>query len=119
MLQEPSRLLLDQLSDHIAQDRTDGVEPLVRRADVVKAVIVEQYLLHDEDGDGFAELRPGLHDAQTQRDDLCRQQKVDHLRRVILDQGADDAERGQAKIFEGARLGGRVEERVEEERDVR
>lgn len=41
MLQEPSRLLLDQLPNHVAQDRADGVEPLVRRADVVETVVVE------------------------------------------------------------------------------
>lgn len=119
MLQQPSRLLFHQLSDHVAQDSTDGVEPLVRRADVVETVVVEQYLLHDENGDRLAKLRPRLHDPQAQRDDLCRQEKVDHLGRVILDQGADNTEGGQTEIFEWARLGCRVEERVKEERDVR
>lgn len=37
---------------------------------------------------------------------------------LVLDKCADDAERSEAEVFEGARLGGCVEEGVEEERDV-
>ncbi len=93
MLQEPDGLLFDELRDHVAKHGADGVEALVRVADVGEAHVIEQDLLHDEDGHRLAELRPGLHDAQTQRDDLGRQQEVDHLRRVVLDQGPDHAER--------------------------
>lgn len=91
MLKEAGRLLLDQLCYHVAEDGADGVKPFVRGADVVQAIVVQQDLLHDKDGDRLAELRAGFHDAQAQRDDLRRQEEVDHLGRVILDQGADDA----------------------------
>jgi hypothetical protein len=119
MLEEPSRLLLDQLANHVAQNRADRIEPLIRRAYIIETVVVKQYLLNNEDGDGLAELRAGLHNPQTQRNDLGRQQEVDHLGRVVLDERTDNSQRGQAQVFEGAGLGCRVEEGVEEERDVR
>jgi hypothetical protein len=63
MLEQADRLLLHQLGDHVAQNRAYGIEPLVGVADVGKTHVVEQDLLYDEDGDGLAELRAGLHDA--------------------------------------------------------
>lgn len=119
MLQQADRLLLDELRHHVAEHGADGVEALVRVADVGEAHVVEQDLLHDEDRDRLAQLRARLHDAQTQRDDLGREQEVDHLGRIVLDERADDAERGEAQVFERAGLGGGVEEGIEEERNVR
>ena len=108
MLQQPDRLLLHQLRDHIAQHRPDGVEALVGLADVRQAHVVQQDFLHDEDGDGFAELRPGLHDAEAERDDFRGEEEVYYFRAVVFDQGADHAEGGQAEVFEGAGFGGGV-----------
>ena len=54
VLQEAHRLLLDKLGDHVAEDGPDGVESLVRLANVRQARVVEQDLLHDEDGDRLA-----------------------------------------------------------------
>lgn len=76
MLQEPSSLLLHQLSNHVAENRTHSIEALVRGADVVQAVVVEQDLLDDEDGHGLAELGTRLHDAEAQRDNLGGEEKV-------------------------------------------
>ena len=69
---------------HVAEHGTDSEEALRRGADVVQADIVQQYLLHDEGGDGFAQLAAHLHGAQAQRDDLRGQQEVDDLRVVHL-----------------------------------
>lgn len=79
MLQQPGRLLLDQLAHHVAKDGADSVESLIGGADVVQAVVVKKDLLHDEDGDGLTELRTRLHDAKTERNDLGGQQEVDDL----------------------------------------
>ena len=46
---------------------------------------VEEDLLKDEGGHGFAELRAVLHDAQAERDDLGGEEKVDHLLLVSLE----------------------------------
>jgi hypothetical protein len=100
MLQQPGSLLLHQLSDHVAEDRTHSIKALVGGADVVEAVVVEQDLLDDKDGYRLAELGARLHDAQAQRDDLGGEEEVDDLSRVILDKGADDPERGKAEILE-------------------
>lgn len=54
MLEEPSRLLLDQLCDHVAQDGADGVEALVGGANVVETIVIQQYLLDNEDSNGLA-----------------------------------------------------------------
>lgn len=103
---------------HIRQHRADSIEPLVSLADVLQTEVVQQDFLHDENRHRLAQLAAGLHDAQAQRDDLGREQEVDNVGAVVLDERADHAERRQAQVFEGARLGGRVEEGVEEEGDV-
>ncbi len=81
-------------------------------------MIIEENLLHDKDGHGLAQFRPSLHDTQAQGDDLSREEEVDHVRRVVLHQGANDSQGRQAEILEGTRLRGRVQEWVEEERNV-
>ena len=118
MLQQPDRLLIHQLRHHITEDRPDCVEALVRLADVLQSHVVEEDLLHDEDGDGLAEFGAGLHDAEAERDDFGGEEEVYHVCAVVFDEGADDAEGGEAQVFEGTRFGGRVEEGVEEEGDV-
>jgi hypothetical protein len=88
-------------------------------ADVRKTDVVEEDLLYNEDGDGFAELGTSLHYAQAQRDDLGSQKEVDDFRRIVLYECANDTERSKAKVLERARLGRCVEERIEEERNMR
>lgn len=119
MLEQACSLLLDELADHITEHSADGIEALVRSADVIKAIIVEEYLLDDEDGNRLGQFRACLHDPQAQRNYLGGQEEVDHLGRVVLDESADDAKAGEAQIFKGARLGGGIEEGVEIEGNVR
>lgn len=104
VLEKSDRLLLHQLSDHIAEDSAHRIEPLVCRANVCQANVVKKDLLNDEDGNSLAQLGPGLHNAKTQRDDLGRQEEVDHIRRIILHQCPDNAQRCETKVFEGARF---------------
>lgn len=92
MLQQPHSLLLDKLGDHVAQYSPHSVEPFVGLADVLQAEVIEQDLLHNKDGHGFAKLAAGLHDAQTEWDYLGCEQEVDDFARVILDEGADYAQ---------------------------
>lgn len=108
VLEKTGRLLLDELSNHIAKYSPNGIEPLIGGADVVETVVVQQYLLHDEDGDRLAELGPGFHDPKAERDDLRSKEKIDHLARIVLNQGANYTKRGEAEILERSRLGGRV-----------
>ena len=56
MLKKSCRLLLHKLRNHIAQYSSNGVEPLVCRADIVQSVVIKEDLLHDEDGHSLAEL---------------------------------------------------------------
>lgn len=72
VLEQPHSLRLHELVDHVAQYGADGVEPLIGVADVRQAGLVEEDLLHDEDGDRLGELRARLHNAQTERYDLGR-----------------------------------------------
>jgi hypothetical protein len=118
VLKETSSLRLDQLCHHVTEDSSDGVESLVCCTNVVETVVVEEDLLHNEDGDCLAKLGASLHDAQAQRDDFRREQEVDDLGRIVLDEGADDAQARQAEVLERTRLGRRVEEGVEEEGDM-
>jgi hypothetical protein len=56
MLEKPNGLLFHELINHVAQNRSDSIEPLISLADVGKAYIVEQNLLNNEDGNSLAEL---------------------------------------------------------------
>ena len=87
-------------------------------ADVCQTCVIEKNLLHDEDGNSFAKLGAGLHDAQTKRDDLGGEQKVDNFRRIILDEGADDTERSESQVLKRSTLRSRVQEWIEKERNV-
>jgi hypothetical protein len=142
VLEQTDGLLLDQLVDHVAKHGADGVEALVRLADVCQAGVVEKDLLDDEDGDGLAQLRARLHDAEAQGDDLgCEQEVYDcvvvvllHLggtigenwigearkrKKAHLDEGAYDTEGGETKVFKGAGFGSRIQERIKKERYMR
>lgn len=79
MLQKPDCLRIDQIVHHRTQDGAHGIESLVCLTDVRQAEIIEQDLLNDEDGDCFGEFRSGLHDAETERDDLGREEEVDDV----------------------------------------
>lgn len=118
MFEKPSRLLLDQLSNHVAEDGADSVEALVSGTDIVKTVVIKQNLLDDEDGNRLAELRPGLHNPQAEGNDLGREKEVDDLGRIILDKRTDDSQRSKPEVFKRTRLRRRVKERVKEEGDV-
>lgn len=65
MLEQAYSLLIDKLRDHIGEHGAYGVEALICLADILQAHVVEQNLLNDEDGDGFAKFRAGLHDTET------------------------------------------------------
>lgn len=120
MLEQTNCLRLDELGDHVTEHGANCIEAFVGLADVGKAHLVEEDFLDDEYGDRLAEFRAGLHDAQTEGYDLGAEQEVDDIRVVVLfDQGPDHPERGEAEVLERPGLGGRVEERVQEERDVR
>jgi hypothetical protein len=56
VLEEASRLGLDKLSHHVAQDRSNGIEPLVSGANVVESIVVEEDLLNNENSNGLAKL---------------------------------------------------------------
>lgn len=53
MLQQANCLGLHQLVDHVAEDGTDGIKPLVSVADVGETGLVEKDLLDNEDRDGL------------------------------------------------------------------
>lgn len=115
MLEETDSLLLDQLGDHIAENGADGIEALVRRADIAQTDVVKEYLLDDENRDRLAQLGAGLHDAEAKRDDLSGEKEIDYVRGVVLHQGPDDTQRSETEVFERARLRGRVEKRVQKQ----
>lgn len=118
MLEQASSLGLDELSNHIAEDRANGIESLVGGTDVVETIVIKENLLHNKDGNSLAKFRASLHDSEAEGNDLGCEQEVDNFGGVIFHQSPDDAKTGQPEIFEWARLGRGVEERVEEERDV-
>lgn len=118
MLQQSDGLALLQLHNHITQYGAHSVEALIGLADIVETHIIEEYLLHNEDGDSLAEFRASLHDSQAEWDNLGGEEKVDDIGGVVLDKGANDAKRGETEVFEGSGLRGCVKEWVEEERDV-
>lgn len=93
MFEQANSLLLHQLGDHIAEDSAYSVEPFISRTNIAQTDVIKEDLLHNEDGNSFAQLWSSLHDTKTKRNNLSGQEEVDHVRWIILHQGADDAQR--------------------------
>ena len=70
MLEETDGLRFDQLIDHVAENRSHGIEPLISVADIGQSCFVEEDLLDDKDCHCFGKLGTSLHDTKTERDDL-------------------------------------------------
>ena len=111
-------MLLDKLSDHVAEYCSNRKEPLICGANVVESIIVKQDFLHNKDGHRLGQLRARLHNTKTEWDDLGGQQKVDDLGRVILDECTNDTQRREPEILKRPRLGCGVEKWVEKERNM-
>lgn len=79
VFEQAHRLTVDDLRHHVVEHSANGVEALIRLADVGKTHVVQQDFLDNEDGDSLAQLAACLHDAQAKRDDLSREQKGDHI----------------------------------------
>lgn len=79
MLQEPGSLLFHKLVNHVAQDSPNSIETLVGSADVVQSMVVKKDLLHDKDGNSFAQFGTGLHYAQAEWDNFCCKKEVDDI----------------------------------------
>lgn len=84
MLQQPHSLRLHELVDHVAEHSPDGVEALVGVTDVREPGLVQQNLLHNEDGDCLGEFGARLHDAQAERDDFRGQKEVNNGVVIVL-----------------------------------
>jgi hypothetical protein len=118
MFEQADCLLFHQLGNHVTKNGAHSIKPLISLTDVGESSVIQQNLLHDEDGHGLAQLRSSLHDAQAERNDLRGQQEVDNLSRVILHQSPNDAKTSQPKILERTRLRRRIQKWVQEEGDV-
>lgn len=118
MLQKPYGLLLHELGDHVAQNSPHSIESLVCRTNICKTNIIKQDFLNDKDSNCFAQLRTGFHDTEAEGDNLGCEKEVDDIRRVILDQRSDHTKRGEAKVFERARFGGRIQEGIKKKWDM-
>jgi hypothetical protein len=79
VFEEASRWPLKLIHDHIIEDGADSVESLSSLAQVVEALLVQQDFLDDEGGHCLRELRPSLHDPQTQWDYLCLKEEANHV----------------------------------------
>ena len=79
MLEQSCGLLLNELSYHVTENGSYGVESLVSGANVVETMVIKKNLLDNEDGHSLAELRASLHDSETEWNDLCSQKEVDHI----------------------------------------
>lgn len=79
MLQEPNRLLIDQLGYHVAEHSANRIESLVCLANVLQAHVVKQDLLDNENRNCLAKFRASLHDTKAKWDDLGGEEEVDDL----------------------------------------
>lgn len=53
MLEKANSLLFNELSYHVAQDCSDGVESFICRADVAKTNVIKKDLLDNKNCDGL------------------------------------------------------------------
>lgn len=94
-------------------------ESIIGLTDVRQAAVVEQNLLENKSRDSLRQLRSALHDPQAQRNNFRREQERDDFLLVGLHQRSDDSETCETQVLERTSLGRCVEERVEEQRNVR
>ena len=92
MFQQSHGLCLHESNHHITEDGADRIESFICRTNIAQTCIVEQNLLYNEDGNRLTKFAARLHDAKTKRDDLGRQEEVDHFGAVVLDKSTDHAE---------------------------
>ena len=121
MLEEASarRLVVKLRDDHVVENRGNGKESLGCLAKVRKAIVVEKNLLNNKGGNCLTQLRATFHDAKAERNYLRLKKEADYLGVVNFHECADDAERGEPEVLEAAAFADRVEEWVQEERDMR
>ena len=93
VFQQPCRLLLNELRNHIAEYRANSVETLICSANVIQSMIIQEDLLDDKDGNGLAELRACLHNSKAEGNNLRCKEKIDNVRRIILHQRPDNTKR--------------------------
>ncbi len=84
VLEQPDCLRLDELVDHVAENGPDGEEALVGMANISQPSFVEQDFLDNEDGNRLGEFGASLHDAEAERDDLCRKEEMYDCVVVVL-----------------------------------
>jgi hypothetical protein len=78
-------------------------------------MIIQKNFLHNEYCNSLAKLRAGFHYPKAKRNNFGREEEIDHVRGIILDECANNTKGSQAKVFEGSRLGCGIEKRVEEQ----
>lgn len=108
MLQETGSLLFYQLSYHVTQNGSNGIEPLIRSTNIIQPVVIEKYLLYDKYRNGLAEFRSSFHYTEAERNDFSREQEVYNIRRIILHKSPNDTERCESQILEWARFRGGI-----------
>jgi hypothetical protein len=84
VFQQPNRLCLYKLIDHVAQHSTNRIEPFVGVTYVRQAGLIQKNLLDDENGNCFGELGASFHYAQTKWDYLGRKEEMNNSVVVIL-----------------------------------
>lgn len=101
MLEEAYGLCMREIVDHETENVDDGMEPFIGVTYICETDLVEQNFLHDENRDRLRQLGAVLHDPQTERNDLCREEKVDDLSIIGLvdrltprglDEGTDNSQ---------------------------
>ena len=135
VFEQPHAGIPDKRGDHVAKNVGNSKESLGSLADVIEPSFINQdlriclasaanicgtvtHLLNNEGGDCSAQLAAGLHDAETQGYYFCSEQEVDDIAVVNLNKRTNDAQRGQAQVFERPSFADRVEKRIEKQGDV-
>jgi hypothetical protein len=77
MLQQSNSLGLNEANDHIAQDCSDSIKPLICGTNVAQPRVIQQDLLDNEDGNCLRQFTSGFHDSQTEWNYLCGQEESD------------------------------------------
>lgn len=84
MFKKTDGLGLHQLVHHVAENGAYRIEALISMAYIGQASLVEQYLLHDEDGYSFRQFRASLHDPETKRNNFGWKKEMDDSVIVVL-----------------------------------
>lgn len=92
-------VIVDEILEHTIEDIGNRKEPLYRRTDITKPLLITEYLLYNKRGHRFGQRLPILHNPKTQRHNFRLHQEPNSTRITLLNQCSNNPQRSHSQIL--------------------